>query len=105
MGLSTFRKPPTRRVAPALAAAATALFGWLSQPNAEVIQYTIAGAVATFRQIPSPPPTPPVDVTINGSFDIDPATQIQSNVRLSVTGGLMPGDYVALFPRNATNLP
>ena len=99
MGLIAFRKPPTTRIAPALAAAATTLFGWLGQPSAEVIHYTIADAVAAFSQIPG------ALVRIEGSFDFDPATQIQSNVRLSVTGSLMPGDYAALFPRKAANLP
>jgi hypothetical protein len=33
-------------------AAATALFGWLVQPNAAVIHYTITNATATFDEIP-----------------------------------------------------
>ena len=99
---TTFRKPPTRRIALALTAAATALFGWLSQPNAAVIHYTIGddavGAGATFTQIPSPPPTT-ATIRIKGSFDYDAETHIQTNVRLQVTGRLGAGDYAAVFPR------
>ena len=104
MGSITFRKPPTRRIASALAAATTALFGWLSQPNAEVIHYRIAGARASFSQIPDPPPLAAV-ITIEGYFDFDAATQIQTNVRLRVTGNLQPGDYASVLPRKAVSLP
>ena len=102
MRLSTFRRPPTRRIALALAAAATALFGWLSQPNAKVITYSIGGdgAFATFSQIPSPPPTT-ATVRIEGSFEFDAETRTQSNVRLRVFGDLGAGDWAAVFPREA----
>jgi hypothetical protein len=84
-------------------AAATALFGWLVQPNAAVIHYTITNATATFDEIPDSPPMPPVVDTINGSFDFDAATRTQSNVILSLTGGVDPGDYAAVFPRSASS--
>src|SRR5215211_9094906 len=98
-GLSRFGELLTRRIALALALASTAFFGWLVQPNAAVIHYTLTNATATFNEIPTPPPPPPVVVTINGSFDFDPVTQIQSNVILDVTGDLNPGHYAAVFPR------
>ena len=100
---ATSRQPPTRRVALAIAAAATVLFGWLSQSNAKVITYSIGddqlGAGGAFKQLPGGPLTPPAIVRIKGSFDYDAETHIQTNVRLQATGRLGAGDYAAVFPR------
>ncbi|MFO1040125.1 MAG: hypothetical protein U1E45_25050, partial [Geminicoccaceae bacterium] len=46
-----------------------------------------------FTQVPDAP------VHIDGSFNYDAETHIQSNVRLRVTGRLGGGDYAAVFPR------
>jgi hypothetical protein len=102
--LSTFRKLLTRRIALALAAASTVLFGWVGQPNAAAVHYTVKGsAVFNEGSIPDPPPESAF-VTITGSFDFDAATQTQSNVILNVEGDLDPGLYAAVFPRNADHM-
>lgn len=100
--MSTFRKLLTRRIALALAAASTVLFGWVGQPNATVVHYTIAGG-AVFDHIPNPPPTH-LTGSFSGSFDFDAATDTQSNVILDVKG-LDPGLYAAVFPRSGVHLP
>jgi hypothetical protein len=86
-----------------LAAAATALFGWLGQPNAAVIPYTITNATATFSTIPNPPPNPGVVDTIAGSFGFDAATSTESNVALILTGGLDAGRYATVLPSVTQN--
>ena len=75
-----------------------ALLGSRNDAGAAVISYTLTNVKATFRFIPNPPPSQPVFATLNGSFDFDAATNTQSNVKIMLTGDLVPGEYSQLAP-------